>query len=215
MLIDSLDVQFRGHRTLVVNSVELALCRFSLLESVCLYKGKNVLVIQEGQEVSLGNPLLFRRRWDVIFRVKDAFELQMLATFVANAPKPVRIFWSCVGLGDIPRGLWSRWQGQDVSLLGCSDGVTGCEWETILFPLAYPFDKVERTLASRGSGLVAKCKELKEHWGELVDAKAAVAWVSQTNTIHWYDPAEHVYDAPLYTKAEAVILLQSLAKWLS
>ena len=84
----------------------------------------------------------------------------------------------------------------------------------MLFPLAYPFEKVERTLASRGSGLVAKCKELKEHWGELIDAKAAVAWVSATNSIHWYDPSEHVYDAPLYTKGEAIILLQSLAKWL-
>lgn len=213
MRIESLDVPFRGHRTLVVGSVELALQRFSLLESSSAYKGKNILVIQS-QESSLGHPLIFRKRWDVIFRVKDAFDMQLLATYVSNAPKPSRVFWLTVGhTGDIPRALWARWT-HDVSLIGCSEvgSIGGCEWETILFPLGYPVEKVERVLHGRGSG-TAMLKELKEHWTELLDAKAAVAWVSSSNTIHWYDPAENVYDAPLYTKEEAAEVLQSLASW--
>jgi hypothetical protein len=214
MRIESLDVPFRGHRTLVVGSVELALQRFSLLESSSAYKGKNILVIQEGQEVALGHPLIFRKRWDVTFRVKDAFDIQLLATYVSNAPKPSRVFWLTVGnSGDIPRALWSRWT-HDISLIGCSEvgNICGCEWETILFPLGHPVEKVERVLHGRGSG-ISLLKELKEHWTELLDAKAAVAWVSSTNSIHWYDPAEHVYDAPLYTKEEAAAVLQSLASW--
>jgi hypothetical protein len=55
-------------------------------------------------------------------------------------------------------------------------------------------------------------KQLKEHWTELIDAKVGVAWVS-TNTMYWYDPSEHVFDAPLYTKKEVSSILQSLAKW--
>lgn len=213
MRIESLDVPFRGHRTLVVGSVELALQRFSLLESSSAYKGKNILVIQEGQEVTLGHPLIFRKRWDVTFRVKDAFDIQLLATYVSNAPKPSRVFWLTLGnSGDIPRALWTRWS-HDVSLIGCSDvgSINGCEWETILFPLGYPVEKVERVLHGRGPPLL---KELKDHWTELLEAKAAVAWVSSTNSIHWYDPAENVYDAPLYTKEEAAAVLQSLASWI-
>lgn len=213
MRIESLDVPFRGHRTLVVGSVELALQRFSLLESSSAYKGKNILVIQEGQEVTLGHPLIFRKRWDVTFRVKDAFDVQLLATYVSNAPKPSRVFWLTLGnSGDIPRALWTRWS-HDVSLIGCSEvgSINGCEWETILFPLGYPVEKVERVLHGRGPPLL---KELKDHWTELLEAKAAVAWVSSTNSIHWYDPAEHVYDAPLYTKEEAAAVLQSLASWI-
>lgn len=216
MRIESLDVPFRGHRTLIVGSVELALQRFSLLESSSAYKGKNILVIQEGQEVALGHPLIFRKRWDCTFRVKDSFDLQMLATYVSNAPKPSRVFWVTVGnSGDIPRGLWSRWT-HDISLIGCSEmgNIGGCEWETILFPLGYPIEKVERVLHGRGSGIVALLKDLKEHWTELLDAKAGVAWVSSSNTIHWYDPGEHVYDSPLYTKEEAASVLLSLATWI-
>lgn len=214
MRIESLDVPFRGHRTLIVGSVELALQRFSLLESSSAYKGKNILVIQS-QESSLGHPLIFRKRWDVTFRVKDSFDFQLLATYVSNAPKPSRVFWLTVGqfgqIGDIPRALWSRWT-HDVSLIGCSEvgSIGGCEWETILFPLGHPVEKVERVLHGRGPTLL---KELKEHWAELLDAKAAVAWVSSSNSIHWYDPAENVYDAPLYTKEEAAAVLQSLASW--
>lgn len=209
MRIESLDVPFRGHRTLVLGSVELALQRFSLLESSSAYKGKNILVLQEGQEVSVGHPLIFRKRWDCIFRVKDAFDLQLLATYVTNSPKPSRVFWHTMGTGDIPRGLWSRWT-QDISLLGCSETmIGGCDWETVLFPLGYPFERVERVV-----GRASVLKDLKEHWSELLDAKAAVAWICAKNTLHWYDPSEHVYDAPLYTKEEASTILQSLAKWL-
>ena len=214
MKIDSLDVPFRGHKTLVVGSVELALHRFSLLEASSAYKGKNVLVLQaHGQELAVGHPLVFRKQWDCIFRSKDAFDLQMLATYVSNAAKPVRVFWLCMGhTGDIPKALWSRWT-HDISLIGYCDAgfISGCDWERILFPVAYPVDKVERILHLRGSGTAA-IKDLKEHWTELIDAKVGVAWVS-TNKMYWYDPSEHVFDAPLYTKEEVSSILQSLAKW--
>jgi len=205
MRIESLDVPFVGHRTLVVGSVDLALYRFSLLESASAYKGKNILVIQEGQELGAGNPLLFRKRWDCIFRVKDSFDMQLLSTYVSNAPKPSRVFWMCMGTaGDIPRALWSRWT---VSLLGCSESMPTCDWETVLFPLGYAIDRVERIIPR------TVLKDVREHWSELLDAKAAIAWVASSNTIHWYDPLEHAYDAPLYTKDEAATILQSLATW--
>jgi hypothetical protein len=202
MRIESLDVPFVGHRTLVIGSVELALHRFSLLESASAYKGKNILVIQD-QDLGAGNPLLFRKRWDCIFRVSDSFDYQLLSTYVSNAPKPSRVFWMSTGK-EIPRALWSRWT---VSLLGCSETIPACEWETILFPLGYPIDKVERLLPR------TSLKELKDHWSELLEAKAALAWVAETSTVHWYDPSERVYDAPLFTKEEAGTLLQALSSW--
>lgn len=217
MRLEALNTTFRGHRTLVIGSTELALSRYSLLEASTMYKGKDILVIQEGQDVAIGNPLLFRKRWDCIFRIKNSFELQILSTYVTNAPKPVRIFWTCVGnSGDIPRALWSKWSTLDISLLGYSESamIGGCEWEIILFQMGHPINKVEKVLSARGSGIVALLKDLKEHWDELIESKAGVAWTSATNSLYWYDPSEYVYDAPLYTKEEASTLLKSIGKWL-
>ena len=193
-----------------------------MLESESLYKGRNILVIHEGRETP--NPLLFKRRWDVIFRVREAFELQMLATYVANAPKPVRILWTAmdpVG-ADIPRALWQRWNvGQDITLLGGSEsGVLPCEWEAILFPLCCPQDTIERILGARGSSLAAMAVRFRDYMAEINKSEAALAWTNiqeseSKGALYWYDPADGARaESSLYTKKEAGILLDSLAKWI-
>ena len=112
--VEGFDSPLRAHRFLVIGDERAWLRRFNLIESQSLYKGRSILVVQESMGKASNVSLLGsvgRRRWDVIFRVRDSFEAQMVATYVANAPKPVRILWLCANtMCEIPRALWQRWR---------------------------------------------------------------------------------------------------------
>ena len=110
--------------------------RIESLESESLYKGRSILVIHEPPRPSGSGsaPLaLLRKRWDCVFRIRESFEAQMVATYVANAPKPVRILWfSMTTSQEIPRALWQKWSppgSPDITLIGCSQSgePLGCE----------------------------------------------------------------------------------------
>ena len=224
--LEGFDTPLRGHKTLVVGPQELWLARMQQLASEAIYKGHNVLVIHEttkgtGREY----PLLYRRRWDVIFRFRDAFDAQMIATYVQNAPKPCRILW-CLPppagpAAEIPRALWSRWVKNDITLLGGTEvGVMGaCEWECILFPLKCDQVMIERVLSSRGSGIHQMATKLRDHLSEIASSGAALAWTNveekdSRGALYWYDPSEGAQVAEdLFTRREASAMLEALSRW--
>jgi len=218
--VEGFDGQLRGQKFLVVGDETAWLQRFGIIESESLYKGRNILVIQEAARVhslisSIG---LLRKRWDVIFRIKDNFEAQMLATYVANCPKPVRILWISAGL-EIPRILWQRWVKTDVTLIGgTSEENTAitCEWDAILFPHRCPQVVVEKFLSGRGTGLATLASRMKEHSEEIAASGAALAWSnggSGQGAIYWYDPTEGKVEEG-YNKKEAGSVLDGISKWL-
>jgi hypothetical protein len=151
--------------------------------------------------------------------VREAFEAQMIATYVQNAPKPVRILWLCANsMCEIPRGLWQRWAKTDVTLISGGDGVSvACEWEAILFPHRCPQETIEKVLSARGSGLSALVSQFKEHSEEIASSGASLVWsnidVGPKGEIYWYDPTEGQVD-DAYTKKEAAIVLEGVSKWL-
>jgi hypothetical protein len=230
--LEGFDAPLRGKRLLVVGPQDLWLTRFGILESDALYKGHNILVIQDnssgfgGQQrnmVSQGRDysLLHRRRWDVVFRVREAFDFQMLATYVQNAAKPVRVLWALPPIlgtvESVPKGLWQRWQGQDITLMGGTENgvIGGVEWQAILFALRSEQTVVDRVLASRGSGLG---QGLRQHLSELAGSGAALAWTNideadERGALNWYDPSEGA-KGDWFTKKEAADLLAMVAKWL-
>lgn len=222
--LEQFDTPIRGHRTLVVGSPDTWLSRLAVLESEALYKGKTVLVIQELQRGSGREwPELMRRRWDAVFRVRESFDAQMLATYVQNAAKPVRILWlfPSQGMCELPRALWQRWAKSDITLLGCTESgvIGGVEWETILFPLRCEQSVAERILSSRGTGISYLVTNIKDHLADIAFSGAALAWtnINEPDTkgsLYWYDPSEGVGVGETYTKQEAVAVLQSLTKWL-
>jgi len=220
--MEGFDAELRGRRFLVIGDERAWLRRFNLIESQSLYKGRSILVIQEtqGKSVSLLSSV-GRKRWDVIFRVREPFEAQMIATYVQNAPKPVRILWICTNsMCEIPRSLTQRWNKCDVTLLGglSPDCLSvACEWEAILFPHRCPQETVERVLSARGSGLSGLVTQLKEHSEEIAASGAALVWsnidLGPKGEIYWYDAMEGQIDDG-YTKKEAATLLEGVAKWL-
>lgn len=222
--MEGFDAELRGRRFLVIGDERAWLRRFNLIESQSLYKGRNVLVIQEAPGKPSSASLLSsvgRRRWDVIFRVREAFEVQMIATYVQNAPKPVRILWLCGGsMCEIPRALTQRWVKADVTLVGglALDCLSvACEWEAILFPHRCPQETVERVLSARGSGISGMASQFKEHSEEIAASGASLVWsnidVGPKGEIYWYDPMEGQIDDG-YTKKEAATVLEGVAKWL-
>jgi len=225
--VEGFDGQLKGHKCLVVGDEMAWLRRFNMIESESLYKGRNILVIQEAIGRPSGYSLvssigILRKRWDIVFRIKEGFEAQMLATYVANCPKPVRILWICVTTGcEIPRGLWQKWtSGNDITLIGgTSEDITQitCEWDAILFPHRCPQAIVEKFLSGRGSGIVSLASKMKEYTEEIANSGAALAWSNLerggVGSMFWYDPTEgKVEDA--YTKKEAGAVLHGISKWL-
>jgi hypothetical protein len=218
--VEGFDGQLRGQKFLVVGDETAWLRRFGIIESESLYKGRNVLVIQESRPgFSLINSIgVLRKRWDMIFRIKEGFEAQMLATYVANCPKPVRLLWLCAGC-EVPRALWQRWVKQDITLIGgTSEENTAitCEWDAILFPHRCPQATVEKFLSGRGTGLAALASRMKEHSDEIAESGAALAWSNATGgqgAIYWYDPTEGKVEEG-YTKKEAGSVLEGISKWL-
>lgn len=193
--LEGFDGIFRGHRCLVLGKEEEWLARMNILESESLYKGRSILVIHEpmrGASSSIGSSL-FRKRWDCIFRVRDSFEAQMLATYVANAPKPLRILW--IGTHEIPRVLVSKWERADVTVLGGSSTWLACEWDVIFFPLSATSKTIETTLGMRGTGMRQLAVNLGSHLSEIADQGAALVWthIDETDSrgaLYWYDPSE-------------------------
>jgi len=221
--VEGFDAGLRGRRFLVIGDERAWLRRLNLIESESLYKGRNVLVIQEspGKHMSLLGSI-GRKRWDIIFRVRDSFEAQMLATYVQNAPKPVRILWiSTNAMSEIPRAIWQRWRDNkaDVTLIGGSEGTSvACEWEAILFPHRCPQETVEKVLSARGSGISALAVKIKDHAEEIASSGAALVWTNidedARGSICWYDPNDGTVDDG-YTKKEAATVLEGVAKWLA
>jgi hypothetical protein len=223
--LEGLDVELRAHRTLVVGEPDAWLARFSSLESEALYKGRNVLVIHESVKgTGREYPLLYRRRWDAIFRIRESFEAQMMLTYVQNAAKPIRILWvfSPNSNLDIPRTMWQRWIKNDITLLGATEtgAVGGVEWEAILFPLKCEFSRVERILNARASGISPMLTKLRDHINEIAASGAALAWTNieekdSKGGLYWYDPSEGSKSAEdSFTKKEASELLHSLSLWI-
>ena len=221
--LEGFDGEIRGHRSLIIGKESDWLGKINILESEALYKGRSILVIQESSRAaptSYGHGL-FRKRWDCIFRVRESFEAQMLATYVANAPKPVRILWISSGGSEIPRALWQKWERSDITFLGASKTgeMMGCEWEVIFFPLQNSSQFTEKVLSMRGSGTRTLAANVSGHLSEIADNGAALVWSNigendSRGCLYWYDPTEGSQTGQDgLTKTEAVSMLEELVGW--
>jgi hypothetical protein len=224
--LEGFDAEIRGRRTLMVGEPDMWLARLNALESEALYKGRSVLVIHESiKGTGREYPLLYRRRWDAVFRVRESFDAQMVLTYVKNATKPIRIMWVFPPNAslDIPRAMWQQWVKNDITLLGATESgvIGGVEWETIFFPLKCEYSKVERILNSRASGISTMLSKLRDHISDLAASGAALAWTNidekeSKGGLYWYDPSEGSKSAEdSFSRKEASELLHSLSLWIS
>lgn len=227
--LEGFNSNLRSRRVLVVGDPSYWIGQLAALESQALYKGRTILVIHEtsfgegsGRAGSSRVPAnVMRRRWDVIFRVRESFEVQMLATYVSNAPKPIRILWiSLAPVSEIPKALWQKWSSStnkqaDVSLIVGSEtgAIGGCEYEAIFFPLNCTLENVEKVLGGRAV-------RVREYVSDIAANGAALVWSNIDEDIrgsmYWYDPSDTPSSfANDYTKVEAADILEGLGKWIA
>lgn len=221
--IEAFDTSLNGRRAALVGSPMMWLGVIGEVEAEHLYRGRTILVLQDtsgGRGPVTAPSILFRRRWDLIIRVKEGFEAQMVATYVANAPKPVRIVWITLGSsgGDIPRALWSRWTGRnDITLFGCHETalIGGCEWECILFPHGFGQERMEKVLMARG--VVQALGKVRDGLSEITASGAALVWSNIDESdfrggIYWYDP-KPVTTGLEWSKDDLQDTLRTIADW--
>ncbi len=227
--IEAFDQSFAGGVTMLLGNPGCWLSHLAAIESEQLYRGRSILVLQEGagaRGVGAVPSLLWRRRWDCVFRVKEGFEAQMLATYVANAPRPIRIAWFCLPMPsgapscEIPRALSSRWTGvRDVTLLGCGTTapIGGVEWDSIVFPSACGFSMLEQVLQGRGG-----VSRIKDGFDEIRASGAAIVWsnrsergtvVKKEGGLYWTEGVEESDIA--WSKEEISETLRSIASSLA
>lgn len=218
--LEGFDGAVRGHRVLVVGKEQDVLVRLAVLEGEALYKGRTILVLQEHSRTNLCPSIWFKRRWDAVFRVKDPFEAQMIATYVGNAPKPVRVVWVCLeGFGEIPRSLWSRWQGGDITLIGMGGGsMMAVEWEVMYFSADTAESLIDKYLTMRGTGCRSLLGGLQGHLGELRESGAALVWTNMDQddskgAFYWYDPSEGSANLAKLTKKDVAGMLEEIGRW--
>lgn len=223
--IEGFDTPLSGRRALILGDSIQWLNLLAGLEAEQLYRGRTILVIHDTKHGVSVPITLWRRRWDAVFRVRENFEAQMVATYVANAPKPVRVVWICMGgasMSEIPRVIWSRWARQDITLLGCSEQtmIGGVEWECILFPQKCTHDTMEAILGARGgaacSGLVSK---IREGLSEINTSGAAIVWSSieesaAYGSLYWYDPKGMGGEIG-WKKEDVKDILESIGRWVA
>ena len=230
--LEGFDGGIRGHRCLIIGKESDWLAHMNTLESESLYKGRSILVIHEPMRgiTAAVSSSIFRKRWDCIFRVRDSFEAQMVATYVANAPKPVRILWiAATGAQEIPRALTSKWERGDITLLAASaraetngaprlgsgrSEMLGCEWEVIFFPLHATSATVEKILGMRGTGVRQIAHDIGAHLSEIAAHGAGLVWsnIDETDSrgaLYWYDPSEGQKSDKL-TNDEVVKMLEEV-----
>jgi hypothetical protein len=148
----------------------------------------------------------------------------MIATYVANAAKPSRVFWlaGTQGAHEIPRGLWSRWVKQDITLVGCceasSQGSIVCEWEAIFFSHGCEQSFIEKILVQRGVG--SGLAQVRTHLTELASSGAALVWsnIDETDargSLYWHDPESLAAMSGGVNRAEVGQMLDVIKKWVT
>lgn len=226
--LEAFEGNLKGRKVCVFGGTKEWLARLALLESEVLYKGRTVLVIQAPSRGASIPPQLFRRPWNAVYWVKENFDYQMILTYVANAPKPVRVcWWIADGFGEIPRSVWGKWAAGgagEVSLLAFNSSLTrgdlwGVEWDCITFPLSVKEEFVSRVLANRGSGARAASVSVSSHLDEIRANGAALVWsnigTSTGGYLYWYDPeeAETAVRTTLQSE-EAVAMLEEIREFI-
>ena len=227
--IEAFDSSIQGRRISVIGPPEVWLGVVATMAAEQIYRGRTILVLHEpahgeGRAAAAPPLSLLRAKWDLVIRVKEGFEAHMLATYVENAPKPIRILWCSLGgrgvTGEIPRALWGRWT-QGVTLIGGhTEGmVGGCEWDAIFFPPAHDRDKIERVLAARGGvAATAKFAKIRDGVSEITASGAALVWscIDEADTraggLYWYDPKEYASSIQ-WSAAEVQDTLRAIADW--
>jgi hypothetical protein len=201
----------RGHKIWVVGDETLVPNRLHVLEQELLGRGKRVLILADGRKHIPRWANTFD--WDVIFRVRDGFDLRLAITYVQNAAKPTRVVW----LGEEPSPqVLSKIAIHDVSLIGFGSTHPRADLDVIYFGGGMEAGRIEDVLMPKMGASKLAGLNLKSVIPELRAVKAGLVWSSigepeRSGSVYWYDIGEGDAPPEPFNPIEAAHLLKEVA----
>lgn len=209
--VEGFGSSLKGQKIWIVGDEHLLPNRLHVLELELLGRGRRVLVIADGRKHIPKWAMTVE--WDAVFKVRDALDLRLALTYIANANKPLRIVW----LGDEPTSaILSKLHVPDSTFLGIGTSRPQQHWDCIFFSGNLDKGKIEDALMTRMGSAKLSHFNLQSVLPELRAAKAGLVWSSlgeseRSGNLYWYDIAEGEPPNEPFDMTEASHFLRELA----
>lgn len=213
--VEGFGSSLKGRTLWIVGDEQLVPNRLHVVEQELLGRGRRVLILADGRKhiprwaASV--------EWDAVFKVRDALDLRLALTYIANATKPVRVVW----IGEEPTpAVLSKLHTPESTFIGYGTAKPQQHWDCIFFSGFADKHKIEETLMLRMGSAKLSQFNLSSVLPELRAAKAGLVWSSigepdRTGHLYWYDIAEGEPPAEPYDMMEAAHFLRDLADRIS
>lgn len=209
--VEGFGSSFKGQKVWIVGDEHLLPNRLHVLEQELLGRGRRVLLLADGRKHLPKWSLQIE--WDAVFKVRDALDLRLALTYIANAAKPLRIVW----IGDEPTpAVLSKLHIPESTFLGYGNSKPQQHWDAIFFSGILDKSKIEDALMTRMGSAKLSHFNLSSVLPELRAARAGLVWSSvgeseKSGHLYWYDIAEGEPPSEAFDMTEAANFLRELA----
>lgn len=209
--VEGFGSSLKGQKVWIVGDEHLLPNRLHVLEMELLGRGRRVLLIADTRKHIPKWACTIE--WDAVFKLKDAQDLRLALTYIANAAKPLRIVW----VGDEPtQAIMSKLHIHDSTFLGYGNNRPQQAWDCIFFSGLLDKSKIEDALMTRMGSAKLSHFNLTSVLPELRAAKAGLVWSSlgeseRSGHLYWYDIAEGDPPSEPFDMTEAASFLRELA----
>jgi hypothetical protein len=187
--------------------------RLAALEEELLNRGRKVLIVQNQRDSSLR--WTQQIQWDAQFKIRDAQDLRLAATYIQNALKPIRVVW----IGDEPPlALMTAVKHSEITFLVGSVQNPRSTWNAIFWHPSLPQTFIEEGLTSRMGVSQVQKLNLSSVLRELKASEVGLVWSSigetdKAGSIYWYDMEESETSTP-FDPREAIQNLKEVSEFL-
>lgn len=209
--VEGFGSSLKGQKLWIVGDEHLIPNRLHVLEQELLGRGRRILILADGRKHI--PKWSYSIEWDAVFKVRDALDLRLALTYVANATKPVRIVW----IGDEPTApVLSKLHVHDATFIGYGNNKPQQFWDAIFFSGLLDKNKIEDVLMPRMGSAKISHFNLSSVIPELRAAKAGLVWSSmgesdRSGHLYWYDIAEGEPPSEPFDMVEAASFLREIA----
>jgi hypothetical protein len=209
--VEGFGSSLKGQKIWIVGDEHLLPNRLHVLEQELLGRGRRVLILADGRKQLPRWSMTME--WDAVFKVRDALDLRLALTYIANASKPLRIVW----LGDEPtQAILSKLHVPESTFLGFGNSKPQQSWDCIFFSGLLDKGKIEDALMTRMGSAKLSHFNLQSVMPELRAAKAGLVWSSigeseRSGHLYWYDISEGEPPSEPFDMTEASHFLRELA----
>lgn len=209
--VEGFGSSLKGQKVWIVGDEHLVPNRLHVLEMELLGRGRRILLLADGRKQI--PRWAMKVEWDAVFKIRDALDLRLALTYVANVTKPLRIVW----IGDEPTSaVLQRLHVPDSTFIGYGNNKPQQSWDCIFFSGSLDKGKIEDALMSRMGSAKLSHFTLQSVLPELRAAKAGLVWSSlgeseKSGHLYWYDIAEGEPPSEPFDMTEAASFLRELA----